>query len=107
MTEQRVERPLARLLMVLPFVRKFDAKVRRGVEFSRGPRSRRFDEREPARQLAARQHGHPVERVQIFAGLVLKRVLEGDKLVALALQLLEYFVSMNHMVKGEQGEIGR
>jgi hypothetical protein len=34
--EQRVERPLPRLLMVLPLVRKLDAQPRRRVEFGRG-----------------------------------------------------------------------
>src|SRR5262249_34924496 len=34
----------------------------------------------------------------IDGGLVLKRILEGDKLVALALQLLKYLVSLNHYI---------
>src|SRR5262245_38453359 len=97
MVEQRVECPFARLLMILPLVRKLDAKAGRGVEFSRGQRSRRVGERQLLRQGVARQHRHPVERVQISSGLVLKRILEGDELVALALQLLEYLVSLNHI----------
>src|SRR5262245_1702804 len=97
MVEQRVECPFARLLMILPLVRKLDAKAGRGVEFNCGQSSRRFGERQLFRKGAARQHRHPLESVQISSRLVLKRILEGDEFVALALQLLEYLVSLNHI----------
>src|SRR5262249_46966759 len=75
-----------------------DAQPRRRVEFRSGQGPRRFDHRQLPHQLARLQHRHPIERVQIPAGLVLKRILEGDKLVALALQLLKHLFSMNHSV---------
>src|SRR4029453_8831561 len=83
-------------LDVFPLGRNPPRQPRRRVEFGRGQSSRRFDRRQPSRQLTARQHRHPIKRVQISAGLVLKRILEGDELVALALQLLKYLVSLNH-----------
>src|SRR5262249_9924377 len=103
MIEQRIKRPFARLLMVPPLVRERDAKIRRGVEFRGGQGPGRFGDGQPATHLTARQHRHLVERVQVFASLVLKRILKGDELVALVVQLSKYFVSRNHRVNRKRG----